>query len=85
MSLKACPLKSVLRIYWAVLALWVLWPLSSRLARQDFSKTHGVLSSLASLDKIKFGAFLAISGAIVPRGPALPNMDTSDPGVPFLV
>ena len=68
------------------------WPLSSRLARQDFSrnekkvgkflKNSGVLSSLDSLEKFKFGAIFAISVATVPRGP---NISTFDVGLIFLV
>ena len=50
-----------------------------------FLKILGVLSSLPCLDKFKFGAFLAISGARVPRGPTGSNIDTFDPGLPFLV
>ena len=65
------------------------------LARQDFSRNKkrrenffkilGVLSSLASLDKFKFAAFLVISGATVPTGHTLPNIDTFDPELLFLV
>ena len=79
-------------LYWVVWVLWVLWPLSSRQARQDFSRNKkrrenffkilGVLSSLASLDKFKFGAIWAISGATVPT---VANIDTFDPGLIFLV
>ena len=54
-------------------------------SRENFSKILGILSCLASQDKFKFGAFLAISGARVPRGPTGSNIDTFDPGLPFLV
>ena len=67
------------------------WPLSSRLARQDFSrnekkvgiflKNFGVLSSLASLDRFKFGAIWAISGATVPAVPTVANKDTEIVGL----
>ena len=65
-------------IYWVVGALWVLLPLSSRLARQGSpklirgGKVLGVLSSSASLD-------------LEAAGPTLPNIDTYDQGLLFLV
>ena len=78
-------------LYWVLWVLWLLWPLSSRQARQDFSRNKkrrenffkilGVLSSLASLDKFKFAAFLVISGATVPTGHTLLNIDTEIVGL----